>query len=183
MAYNMSQEFLIANRDTMDQLLKLAETGGEAAYQFDNPRDLSDARYRINNLLYCFASWYPERAWVRKRIRTWASFGIGGKHLLHIGVPHGSMRGRKPDPIELELATPTTQTVEKVIDFPITDNDALKDMKIRVGDAARNRQRTLKITVPLPDGSHEYIRDFMLTQGYVTEDITAEPVVFTLTGI
>ena len=178
MGYVMSREFLLAHKDLILKFIDLADNGGAVAFRCADPQELTELRYKINNLLRCFASWHPNQAYVRAAIRTWVSYDTTIKsHLLHVGNPPHQLRGRKPDTI-----TALGGRVASVV--VITDEITAanyQDVMLRLSTAVHNKAPTITIEQPPNEAGVDYLSD-KLAPDYTPVDNQAVPLVYERKG-
>lgn len=112
MSYNLRREFLNVHRRTVEMLIGLAERREWARIDCASPEEVQNKQYLINNLLFSLAKHYPDRAHIRRDVRTkveWAD----GRIVLWVGVPPVGMvlRGHQPVPIEAVPVAPADHLV------------------------------------------------------------------------
>lgn len=139
MAYNYSPAYLLANKDLLQKLINLADTGTQGEAEFSDPGKAQAFQFKVNNLLASLAVNHPGRAYVRRVVRTWVA-SRGDKTVIVIGVPEPGhiLRGAKPVPVEVK---PHIMDFELVIQDTITAETwtaiSLKLAEAKISEAVR----------------------------------------------
>jgi len=118
MGYNLRREFLIAHKEDVDKLIRLARDEDWQRVVCNDPESAMRAQYLINNLLFSLARWEPSLTYVRDKVRTKLEWEPGGKIAVYVGVPPAGMaiRGTRPQPVHIEPAgVDTTLSIEEEI--------------------------------------------------------------------
>ena len=119
MGYNLRQSFLLANAGFAAELIQLAKEEGWKRVVLDTPEDAANLQYRVNNVLYALAKWQPDKAWVRKTVRTklvWED----NHTVLYIGIPPVGVRLRGAPPQAVILQNPPNKVEEYVVNEEIS---------------------------------------------------------------
>lgn len=97
MAYNYSPWLLEANKELVDYLIQLAQTGEQAQAVFDDADSARTYRLKVLELLANLARNRPELAHLRGKIRTNIKFE-GERYAVIVGVlrPEQKLRGARP---------------------------------------------------------------------------------------
>lgn len=136
MAYNYSPIYLVANKELVQKLISLADTGTQGEAEFADPGKAQAFQFKVNNLLASLAVNHPGRAYVRKAVRTWVA-SRGDKTVIVIGVPEPGhiLRGAKPTPVELK-----PREVEGTLTFPEITRATWASVQLKLAAAKINQE-------------------------------------------
>lgn len=178
MAYNYSQEYLVANKVWVERLTETADRGTVMQIT-GNPHEMDRVRYKLNNLLKSMSMWMPGKAYVRRDVRTWFTSAGPGQITLNFGVPPGRLRGRRPDPIVTSVGarSPMTEVVEGTLtiegEFTPAERASLEGQAAECVAFKRPPQYN--------SIEREGLTEYMAQRGYEPEIDTPTELTFTLT--
>ncbi len=175
MAYNLRREYLIAHKDFVNRLIRLADTNQWAKVVCKSPEEAQDLQYLVNNLLYSLCRYEPGQAHVRRKVRTKIEWEPGGEIAVYMGVPPAGfkLRGPQPVPVEVTAAVPSSQlTIEDEI-----TSETWPTVLVSLTAAAKNPTITMVVIrkPPSADGIR-YLAEMLSGHGFTLDHASPEMV-------
>lgn len=173
MAYNLRRAFLLSHKSTTDELIRLADSNEWARIACTSPEEAASKQHLVNNLLYALARYYPDRAYVRKVVRTKVAWSDDTDPkqgmVLWVGVPPANVTLRGSRPIDLTIVKPVTRSSAYVIEEQITEDNWSRIGIGMLAAAANPLVEEITFLIPPEDEGIIFIGEQLAQHGFEVE--------------